>query len=409
MGKDTKIKKTWAYSVFDSTGSPTIEVVIELEDGTRGRGSAPRGETVGDFECVQKYDSNPSFGNYGVLELCRFYNNNLSNELIGLDVSNIFLVDDTLIDIDNTGNKSSLGGNLTLSISIAAVEALVNSLKIPLYRLINSQETYKRPLMMFNILDGTKETLVPGVECLLVEKNKQNSIYETLEKSSYIQKTLEEIIVKANGVRGYGNQGSCIDNTLKSPEEMMIKVDKALTKAGLKDEFTLGLDLATADSYKDGEYKLTWTSSRTGGRLTEQYKQWIETYNLTYLEDLYSDTDYETWKKHISEDREESMMIVGDDLYASNPIRIKKYDNLANSVVIKPNQIGTIKETVESIKIAKELNYKTIISQRTSEIESNIITQIAVACGVDYIKAGGMRRMDRVSKYNELIRIFEDF
>lgn len=400
----TLIKKAEARTVFDSTGQPTIEVEIELEDGTVGLGSAPRGSTVGGYECVQILDNEEIFGIKGVKGLIGNFKNKVAPHLIGIDVANLFEIDKILIQIDGTVNKSNLGGNLTLAVSIAALSAYSNHIKKPVYQIIGNKKTL--PSLMFNMFDGTKGSKVSGIEGLLIIQNIKD-IEKELIKASAIQQELENrLFISSNGIRSYSNQGACVSHTINSPTAMLeLLNDSTLQIDNENENISFGLDLANSDNYIGNQrYNLKWQSTLHSSEMEKLYINWISNNKVTYLEDLYADTDYKSWASSILMDK---CLVAGDDLYATNTSRLQEHYKLANTVVIKPNQIGTIMETVECIKVAKECGLKTVISQRTSEIESTIITQIAIATGIDFLKAGGMRRLDRVAKYNDLLRVFK--
>lgn len=409
--KNCKIKKVVGRKVFDSQGFATIEVEITLDNGIKSYASVPRGSTTGNFETT--YIENYIYGHGKTPDVTKAINNVntiIAPALIGKKFDNIYDFDKLLISLDSDEYKKTIGGNCTLATSYAMLKLLSKVKNKPIFSLL-SKEKSNNVLPMFNMIDGYKhpKSLLKGVEILLIPENGVwKNIGELFEKVSLINCELNDILIKNNYIVSISNQGA-LSALIKSVEDGMSYLKMAVEKEGFKlgDEFTIGLDLAVSDYYDEikNKYHIPWAiDCEDSDQLIKLYLDWVNNYTVSYIEDGLADKDYVGWEK-IMKYLGNQIMISGDDLLATNIHRLEKCKNLCNMAVVKPNQIGTIFETVEFIKNAKSYNKKMLVSQRTGETEDVIISHLAYAFQLSYLKAGGVQRMDRVAKFNELIRI----
>ncbi|EGQ3776036.1 hypothetical protein GH131_10395 [Staphylococcus pseudintermedius] len=393
-----KIVNAEAYTILDSTGYPTIEVRLTDEKNNTAKGAAPRGSTVGEFECMQIYNKRNTFNFDFVDDSILLFNNKIRNNIINNSYDNFREFDAHLLKLDPTPNKCNIGGNTILASSIAFCELEAMNKGLELYEIFGHKSSMFFPNMMFNLVDGTLGSKLKGIEFLIISKG--GDIEKQLISAKRTFSYLERIILNSNETVSYSNQGA-LQMTDFAIEEILRIIKN------ISDGFDLGLDMAMSDRKIENstKYNLPLLNGNyiESNDLPKIYKYWHKIFNVNYIEDGFHYNDFKGWEDLMS--GYENVLIAGDDLYATNINRIEEYDYLANSVVIKPNQIGTISETIEAILLAKDTGKQTIISQRTSEIRNTIIADLAYSYGVNYVKFGGLNRNDRIDKYNRLLEI----
>ena len=409
-----KIKNVKAREIIDSRGNPTVEVDVILEDNSIGRASVPSGASTGIYEAYELRDNDVNrYNGQGVLMAVNNVNEIIKPNLINLSSFNQKEIDNLLIKLDGTSNKSKLGANAILATSLAVSRASSNSLKKSLYAYLGEGRSLPTPMM--NIINGGKHAnnnidiqefmIVPILNTTFKEK-----VRMCVEVFHSLKKVLKEENIAFSGV---GDEGGYAPN-LKDDEEALKVIVKAIKKANYKpyEDFMIALDIASSEWYneKDDNYTLE-KSNKTLSKeeLINYYEYLINEYPIMSIEDPLGENDFEGWKL-ITNKLGDKIMLVGDDLFVTNKERLNLCikENLGNSILIKYNQIGTLSETLETINLAKENNFKTIISHRSGETDDTFISHLAVATSSLFIKTGAPSRMERVSKYNELMRIEEE-
>ncbi len=406
------IKEMKGRRVFDSQGFSTIEVEIQTEEGIKEFASAPRGSTKGNFEThyIEEYlngkDKSPD-----VSKAVYNVNTIMKDTFVGKTFTSIEEFDEMLLSLDKEKSKKNIGGNCILAASYAAIKLFSKLQNQPMYSIFGTKSNGILP--MVNIIDGSKnpKSKLVGLEVLLIpEKNKFKSISNIIEIISNIVVSLKKRLYKQGYFVEVSKQGAlsfladdvqtCLDYLKCSVE------DEGFT---LQKDFSVGLDMAMTDYYdiESNTYNVPWLGNKISGKqLICIYDEWVNKYHVSYIEDGLADSDYQGWKD-LYEKLGSKIMISGDDLFATNTGRLEKYYKIVNTVVVKPNQIGTLLETKEFIEMCKKKEMKMVVSQRTGETEDVIITHIGVGYGLNYLKAGGVNHMERIAKFNELIRIYE--
>ncbi len=405
-----------AREILDSRGNPTVEVDVILEDGSMGRAAVPSGASTGIHEAVELRDGDKDrFMGKGVLTAVDNVNNIIAAELIGLDSLDQVDIDRTMIELDGTENKSKLGANAILGVSMAVARAAADHLGIPLFKYLGSYHTSTLPVPMANIINGGShaDNSVDFQEFMVMPVG-AGSIREAVRMVAEIFHNLKSIL-KAKGYNtSVGDEGGFAPN-LKSNEEacevILEAIDKAGYKAG-KDVF-IALDPASSEFYDADKKKYIFKKS-DGRELSSEematyWDEWVDKYPIISLEDGMAEDDWEGWKLH-TEKSGGKIQIVGDDLFVTNTKRLEKgiEMGIANSILIKVNQIGTLTETFEAVEMAKKAGYTAVVSHRSGETEDNFIADLVVALETGQIKTGSMSRSDRIAKYNQLMRI-EDY
>ncbi len=404
-----KIVLVEGFELLDSRSNPTVAARVTLTDGSIGFALAPSGASTGEFEAHEKRDGdkNRYFGK-GVKEAVESINGEICRELTRLSSSNQRMVDNFLIKLDGTPNKSRLGANAILAVSLALAKANAASLKLPLYRYLGGIQGIKMPRPMMNILNGGAHATnnIDIQEFMIIPFN-QRSFCEGLRKCSEIYHTLGKILKEKGMSTGVGDEGGFAPN-LSSDEEAIELIVEAITKAGYTtDEIKIALDVASSEWYKNGEYILPKRNvKKTAEELISYYENLLEKYPIISIEDGVSEDDWNGWQMLTSRLGRE-IQLVGDDLFVTNTARLKKgiAEKAANSILIKPNQIGTLTETLDVIELAHKNGYTTVISHRSGETEDTFIADLAVAVNSGQIKTGAPCRTDRVAKYNRLLLI----
>ena len=399
-----KIKDVIAREILDSRGNPTVEVDTILENGVIGRYSVPSGASTGSKEALELRDNDKRYHKKGVKKVVDMINNDLKYEVIKENVLNQKKIDNKLLKKDGTKNKSKYGANGILAVSMSVLTAGANYNKIPIYEYIGNGKIL--PRIMVNIINGGMHANnnLDFQEFMIIPINK--SIKEQIRMSSEVFHTLKELLKMKGYNTNVGDEGGFAPN-LNSNIEALDLIMEAIKKSGYTKDFYLGLDIA-ANEFYDGSKYIIEGKSYTTLELVEYYKDLTEKYPIISIEDPFYESDYKGFKE-LTKKIGKNVQIVGDDLFVTNKDNLKKgiKGKYANTILIKPNQIGTYTEMLETIKLAKQNNIKTIISHRSGETENTIITHLAVGLNLGQIKCGSMSRTDRICKYNELIRIEE--
>ena len=403
----SKIKEIHAREVLDSRGNPTVEVELTLEDGSLGRAIVPSGASTGEREALELRDKEPRYLGKGVEKAVNNVNTIIRPKLIGLDSSDQELIDTTMINLDGTKNKSVLGANAILGVSLANLKASAISAKKPLYSYVGSGTTLPRPMM--NILNGGAHAnnKLDFQEFMIVPN--KDEYRENLRMGSEVFNTLKTILKEKDLLCGVGDEGGFAP-LIDDAEEALNLIEEAIVKSGyvLGKDINLALDVAASEFYdEEKDIYLLEGKEYTKEELIKYYEKLVDRYHIISIEDGMAEEDYEGWK--LLTQRLSNIQLVGDDLFVTNKKLLQKGIDLgiANAILLKLNQIGTVTETLETIKLARENNYKTIISHRSGETEDNYISDFAVGLNLGQIKTGSMSRGERLSKYNRLLRIEE--
>ena len=406
----SKIKDIKAREILDSRGNPTVEVDVLLESGAKGRAAVPSGASTGSKEALELRDNDPKrYQGKGVIKAVNNVNTIIKGTLIGLESSNQRQIDETMINLDGTENKTNLGANATLGVSLAVLKATAKEKNIPLYKYFGDEISLPRPMM--NILNGGAhaDNNLDFQEFMIIPNAK--SFKEILRIGSEVFHTLKKVL-KENGFNtGVGDEGGFAPN-LNTNEEALDMLMEAIKEAGYTPgkDVNFALDVAASEFYEDGIYNLKGANKKlTSNELVDYYQTLIDKYPIISIEDPVDEEDWEGFRK-MTEKYGDKIQLVGDDLFVTNIKYLQKgIDNKAgNAILIKLNQIGTFTETLETINLAKENGYKTIISHRSGETEDVTIADLAVALNLGQIKTGSLSRSERTAKYNELLRIEED-
>ena len=406
----SKIKDIKAREILDSRGNPTVEVDVLLESGAKGRAAVPSGASTGSKEALELRDNDPKrYQGKGVIKAVNNVNTIIKDTLIGLESSHQRQIDETMIKLDGTENKTNLGANATLGVSLAVLKATAKEKNIPLYKFFGDEISLPRPMM--NILNGGAhaDNNLDFQEFMIIPNAK--NFKETLRIGSEVFHTLKKVL-KENGFNtGVGDEGGFAPN-LNTNEEALDMLMEAIKEAGYTPgkDVNFALDVAASEFYEDGIYNLKGANKKlTSNELVDYYQTLIDKYPIISIEDPVDEEDWEGFRK-MTEKYGDKIQLVGDDLFVTNIKYLQKgIDNKAgNAILIKLNQIGTFTETLETINLAKENGYKTIISHRSGETEDVTIADLAVALNLGQIKTGSLSRSERTAKYNELLRIEED-
>ncbi|MBO4873513.1 MAG: phosphopyruvate hydratase, partial [Lachnospiraceae bacterium] len=403
--------------ILDSRGNPTVEAEVTLVDGTVGRGAAPSGASTGEFEALELRDGDKSkFGGKGVLKAVANINEIIAPALQGMNAFNIYEVDDVMLKLDGTKDKSKLGANAILAVSIAAARAAAQSLDIPLYRFLGGLQATKLPVPMMNILNGGAhaDSSVDTQEFMIMPVGAP-SFAEGFRMCAEVFQTLKSLIKKMKDVTAVGDEGGFAPNNLKGDEDALDLIIKAIKTAGYEPgkDFVLAMD-AAASEWKSPKGKGFYHQPKSGRDFTtdELIEHWaglVAKYPIYSIEDGLDEEDWEGWKK-MTKKMGKKVQLVGDDLFVTNTERLKKgiKNGCANSILIKLNQIGSVSETLEAIKMAHKAGYTAVTSHRSGETEDTTIADLAVALNTCQIKTGAPSRSERVAKYNQLLRIEEE-
>jgi len=408
------IEQVWAREIMDSRGNPTIEAEVILEDGTQGRAAVPSGASTGENEAVELRDGDMHrYLGKGVLNAVNNVNEVIGRELEGLDCLDQTLIDQTMIDLDGTENKSKLGANALLAVSLANARAAAAHQEMPLYRYIGGTNAKTLPVPMMNILNGGAhaDNNVDFQEFMVMPVGTA-SFSEALRCGAEIFHNLKSVLRSRGYATGVGDEGGFAPN-LKSNEEAVETILEAIDKAGYKagDNVMLALDPASSEFHKDGMYVFKKSDNRelSPAEMAAYWADWCSKYPIISIEDGMAESDWDGWCD-LTGKVGDKVQLVGDDLFVTNVKFLQKGIDLgaANSILIKVNQIGTLTETLDAIELARTNNMTAVISHRSGETEDSFIADLAVATNAGQIKTGSLCRSDRIAKYNQLLRIEED-
>ena len=421
MGKDLDmenflaIEKIIGREIIDSRGNPTVEAEVYLLDGTVGRGAAPSGASTGEFEALELRDGDKSrFGGKGVTKAVENINTVISDALTGVDASDIYAVDAAMIAADGTKDKSNLGANAILAVSIASARAAANALEIPLYRFLGGVNGNRLPVPMMNILNGGAHAAnTVDVQEFMIMPVGAPSFKEALRWCAEVFHALAALLKSKGLATSVGDEGGFAPD-LASDEEAIQYILDAVKDAGYEPgkDFMIAMDAASSEwkGEKKGEYVLPKAGTKfTSEELIEHWKKLVDKYPIISIEDALDEEDWEGWQK-LTAELGDKVQLVGDDLFVTNTERLSKGIELGcgNSILIKLNQIGSVSETLEAIKMAHKAGYTAISSHRSGETEDTTIADLAVALNTCQIKTGAPSRSERVAKYNQLLRIEEE-
>ena len=409
----SNIKKIVAREIIDSRGNPTLESEVYLESGVSGRAAVPSGASTGSREALELRDLKSSrYNGKGVLSNVKFIETKINDALNGLDSNNQKSIDQALIDLDGTDNKSKLGANTLLAVSLANAKSSANNNNLSLFRSIKQSEEYIMPVPMMNIINGgSHANNSVDIQEFMIMPVGASSIKEAVRYGVEIFHALGKILDSKNYITTVGDEGGYAPN-LSSNKEALDVIMQAIEKAGYKpgEDIMLALDVASSEFYEDGKYNLESEGKKyTNSEFIQLIKSWTQSYPIVSVEDALDENDWDGWSE-LTEELGDKVQLVGDDLFVTNPKIFKKGidKKIANAILIKLNQIGTLTETIEAMDLAKVNKYNSVVSHRSGETEDTFIADLAVAYSVGQIKTGSLSRSDRVAKYNQLIRIEEE-
>ena len=411
-----EIEKVIGREIIDSRGNPTVEAELHLEDGTVARGAAPSGASTGEFEALELRDGDKSkFGGKGVSRAVENINTTINSALVGMDAGDTYAIDQAMIQADGTKDKSNLGANAILAVSIACARAAADALEIPLYRFLGGVNGNRLPVPMMNIVNGGCHALSSGLDVqeFMIMPVGAPSFKECIRWCTEVFHALAGILKDRGLATSVGDEGGFAP-ALKSDEEAIETILEAVKKAGYEPgkDFKIAMDAASSEwkTGTIGEYKLPKAGTvYTSEQLIDHWKKLVEKYPIISIEDALDEEDWEGWKK-LTAELGDKVQLVGDDLFVTNTERLAKGIKLGcgNSILIKLNQIGSVSETLEAIKMAHKAGYTAISSHRSGETEDTTIADLAVALNTCQIKTGAPSRSERVAKYNQLLRIEEE-
>ena len=414
--KELKIEKVYGRQIIDSRGNPTVEAEVTLSDGTIGRGSVPSGASTGEFEALELRDGDKSrYQGKGVSVAVSNINEIIDPLLQGIDPSNLYMIDKIMMDCDGTDDKSKLGANAILAVSIASCRAASIALGMPLYRFFGGVNATTLPVPMMNIVNGGVHALSSGLDVqeFMIMPVGAKSFHQGLRWCTEVFHTLADILKERGLATSVGDEGGFAP-ALSSDEEAIEIILEAVKRAGYepKRDFMIAMDAASSE-WKSGEigtYDLPKAGKKyTSEELIQHWKKLVDKYPIVSIEDPLDEEDWAGWQK-ITRELGDRVQLVGDDLFVTNTERLAKGIELgcANSILIKLNQIGSVSETLAAIKMAQKAGYTAIISHRSGETEDTTIADLAVALNAGQIKTGAPSRSERVAKYNQLLRIEEE-
>ncbi len=401
-----------AREILDSRGNPTVEVDVILEDGTMGRAAVPSGASTGAYEANERRDGDKSrYMGKGVLEACAAVNGEIAEALVGIDATEQVEIDEMMIELDGTENKSRLGANAILGVSMAAAKAAADYCTQPLYRYIGGTTARVLPVPMMNIINGGEHADNPiDIQEFMIMPVAADNIREAVRMGAEVFHTLKKELSDAGLSTGIGDEGGFAPN-ISSSRDALDFILKSIEKAGYKpgEDMYLALDCAATEYYKDGKYVLSGEGKTLSSEENADYlAALVNDYPIISIEDGMAEDDWDGWKA-LTEVLGNKVQLVGDDLFVTNPTRLSDgiKRGCANSMLVKVNQIGTLTETLKAVDIAHRAGYTNVMSHRSGETEDATIADLAVATNCGQIKTGSLARSDRLAKYNQLIRIEE--
>ncbi|HLM83686.1 MAG TPA: phosphopyruvate hydratase [Candidatus Bathyarchaeia archaeon] len=409
----TKIKKISAIEILDSRGNPTVKATVVLENGISGSAAVPSGASTGTYEALELRDNDARYNGSGVLNACENIRKKISKKLAALEVLDQKNIDSAMIELDGTENRSNLGSNAILAVSLATSRAAAASQNLPLYKYLAKTFKFKSPRKIptafFNIINGGAHADSGlSVQEFQIIPEKFNSFSEKMRAASEIFHKLKSLLANAGYPTGVGDEGGFAPR-LDSHSDAFEFINKAIEESRYKGKVMLGID-AAASSFSNGE-QATYTlkpenTTLDADRLIALYQEWAKKFQIVSLEDGLAEDDFENWKK-LNQKFGKNILNIGDDLLVTNMTRLKKALDFksVNAAIVKPNQIGTITETMNFIKMCQKNNIKTVVSHRSGETEDSFIADLAVASGSEYVKFGAPCRSERTAKYNRLLEI----
>ena len=406
----TSIKSVKAREILDSRGNPTIEVDVALSDGAFGRAAVPSGASTGAFEAAELRDGGERYLGKGVRQAAANIEKIIAPRVVGQNPFEQQVIDKLMIEIDGTPNKSKLGANAILGVSLAVARAAANSKKLPFYTFIGGSDANLLPVPMMNILNGGAhaDTNVDIQEFMIAPIGAE-TFGESLQWGAEIYHALKSVLKKRGLATSIGDEGGFAPN-LESNRAALDLIVEAIGKAGYKpkEEIALAMDVAATEFFKDGKYEFEGTQL-SSDEMISYYKSLVDSYPLVSIEDPLSEDDWAGWIQ-ITKDLGNQVQLVGDDLFVTNPERLAKgiKNGAANALLVKVNQIGTLTETLDAVKMAHDAGYRSMMSHRSGETEDTTIADLAVAANCGQIKTGAPARSERVAKYNQLLRIEEE-
>ena len=405
-----------ARQILDSRGNPTVEVDVITDNGFRGRAAVPSGASTGEYEAVELRDGGKEYLGKGVLKAVENVNDIIAEEIVGMNVFDQNLIDKTLIDLDGTPNKSKLGANAILGVSLAVAKAAAEELGIPLYRYVGGVSANNLPVPMMNIINAGSHSDAPiAFQEFMIMPVKAASFSQALQMGSEIFHNLKKVLHDRGLSTAVGDEGGFAP-TFEGTEDALDTIKKAVEKAGYKfgEEVKIALDCASSEFYENGVYDYTKFEGEKGKKRTSAEQvayltELVNKYPIISIEDGMDENDWDGWKL-LTDAIGDRVQLVGDDLFVTNVKRLEKGIDLgvANSILIKVNQIGTLTETIAAVDMAHRAGYTSIMSHRSGETEDNTIADLAVALNTRQIKTGSASRSDRMAKYNQLLRIEEE-
>ena len=405
-----------ARQILDSRGNPTIEVDVITDSGARGRAAVPSGASTGEYEAVELRDGGKEYLGKGVLKAVENVNDIIAEEIIGMNVFDQNLIDKVLIELDGTPNKSRLGANAILGVSLAVAKAAAESLGLPLYRYVGGVSANTLPVPMMNIINGGSHSDAPiAFQEFMIMPIKAESFSQALQMGSEIFHNLKKVLHDRGLSTAVGDEGGFAP-TFEGTEDAIETIKKAVEKAGYKfgEEVKIALDCASSEFYDNGVYDYTKFEGAKGKKRTSAEQvayltELVNKYPIISIEDGMDENDWDGWKL-LTEAIGDRVQLVGDDLFVTNVKRLERgiAQGVANSILIKVNQIGTLTETIAAVDMAHRAGYTSIMSHRSGETEDNTIADLAVALNTRQIKTGSASRSDRMAKYNQLLRIEEE-
>ncbi|QTE23940.1 phosphopyruvate hydratase [Polaribacter cellanae] len=406
-----------ARQIFDSRGNPTIEVDVTTENGILGRAAVPSGASTGEHEAVELRDGGKDYMGKGVLKAVKNVNDEIASELLGVSVFEQNAIDQLMVDLDGTPNKSKLGANAILGVSLAVAKAAANELGMPLYRYVGGVSANTLPVPMMNIINGGSHSDAPiAFQEFMVMPVKATSFTHAMKMGSEIFHNLKKVLHDRDLSTAVGDEGGFAPNLAGGTEDALDTIKKAVDNAGytLGDDVMIALDCAAAEFYVNGAYDYTKFEGskgkvRTSNEQADYLAELVEKYPIISIEDGMDENDWDGWK-YLTEKIGDKVQLVGDDLFVTNVERLSKgiKNGIANSILIKVNQIGTLTETIAAVNMAKNAGFTSVMSHRSGETEDNTIADLAVALNCGQIKTGSASRSDRMAKYNQLLRIEEE-
>jgi enolase len=410
----SQIEFVHAREILDSRGNPTVEVEVALEDGGFGRAAVPSGASTGIHEALELRDGDKSrYSGKGVLQAVQHVNYDIAEAIVGLDALDQSAIDKTMLDLDATPNKSKFGANAILGVSLAVARAGADSVGLPLYRYLGGVAAKILPVPMFNILNGGVHANWQGTDLqeFMIAPVGAPNFREALRWGSEVYHSLKDVLKSGGYSTGVGDEGGFAP-ALKKNSDAVELILKAIEKAGYKpgDDIAIALDPASSGFFEDGFYNLRTEGRKvTSSEMVQMYADWVEKYPIVVLEDGLAEDDWDGWKE-LNQTLGSKIELVGDDLFVTNVTRVARgiEENVANAVLIKLNQIGTVSETIATIEMARKAGWGAMVSHRSGETVDSFIADFTVALSTGHLKTGAPARGERVEKYNQLMRIEEE-